>query len=68
MKGGLFPNCGFRFSATHIRHTHLPELHGWRAGGFQNVALTSTPRSSVSTVCNMVTDPSGRHHRNGVRL
>eukprot|EP00959_Pyramimonas_sp_CCMP1952_P428407 8973234-Pyramimonas_sp.AAC.1 len=45
MEGGRLSNFGSRLSAAHIRLRKLQELHGWRAGGCQNVALAFAPRA-----------------------
>eukprot|EP00959_Pyramimonas_sp_CCMP1952_P085337 1784491-Pyramimonas_sp.AAC.1 len=47
MEGGSFSNCGYRLGAAHISLNKLQELHGLRAGRFQNVALVLAPRTFV---------------------
>eukprot|EP00959_Pyramimonas_sp_CCMP1952_P286069 5981800-Pyramimonas_sp.AAC.1 len=50
MEGGWFSKCGSRLSAACIRLKKLPVLHGWRASGFQHVALVLAPRTFVSNM------------------
>eukprot|EP00959_Pyramimonas_sp_CCMP1952_P302602 6331512-Pyramimonas_sp.AAC.1 len=47
-EGGLFPKCGFRLNAAHIRFEELYEIHGLRAGRSQNVALALASRTIAS--------------------
>eukprot|EP00959_Pyramimonas_sp_CCMP1952_P147683 3090448-Pyramimonas_sp.AAC.1 len=47
MEGGSLSKHGSRHSKAHIRLNKLPEFHGLRAGGFQQVAPTSARRTFV---------------------
>eukprot|EP00959_Pyramimonas_sp_CCMP1952_P288128 6025390-Pyramimonas_sp.AAC.1 len=41
---------------AHIRLRHFQPLQGWRAGGFQHVALALAPRTSVFEISNSYKD------------
>ena len=56
MEGGRFSKLGSRLGAAHIRLKSLKQLHGWRAGGFQNGVIALSPRTFVFKVCNSYTD------------
>eukprot|EP00959_Pyramimonas_sp_CCMP1952_P087560 1832131-Pyramimonas_sp.AAC.1 len=56
MEGVPFSKCGSRLRAAHTRLTHLQELHGLRANGFQSVALAFAPRTFVQYMCECFTD------------
>ena len=45
MEGGSFSKLGSRWGASQIRLKSLQQLHGWRAGRFQNGALALVPRA-----------------------
>ena len=45
--GRPFSKWGSRLGAAHIRLKSLQQFHGWRAGRFQNGALTLAPRTFV---------------------
>ena len=46
-EGGSLPKWGSRPGAAHILLNSLQQLHGWRAGRFQNGALALAPRTFV---------------------
>eukprot|EP00959_Pyramimonas_sp_CCMP1952_P286717 5995396-Pyramimonas_sp.AAC.1 len=50
IKGGWSSICGSRLGAAHMRCTKLQELHGLRAGRFQNVVLAFAPRTLVFNI------------------
>eukprot|EP00959_Pyramimonas_sp_CCMP1952_P447849 9377683-Pyramimonas_sp.AAC.1 len=56
IEGRWFSKRGSRFSAAHTRLKNCKELHGLRAGGFQNVALALAPRTLVFKNCKNFTD------------
>eukprot|EP00959_Pyramimonas_sp_CCMP1952_P097840 2045015-Pyramimonas_sp.AAC.1 len=56
MDGGWFSKYGSNLSAAHTRFKDLQELHGLRAGGFQNVALAMAPRTFVFKISKSFTD------------
>eukprot|EP00959_Pyramimonas_sp_CCMP1952_P435577 9120887-Pyramimonas_sp.AAC.1 len=55
VEGGSFSKCGSRPSTAHI-FQELQELHGLRAGRFQNVVLALAPRTFVLSICKSFTD------------
>eukprot|EP00959_Pyramimonas_sp_CCMP1952_P393831 8252317-Pyramimonas_sp.AAC.1 len=59
MEGGSLSKRGSRLSAAHSRFKKLQELHGLRAGGFQNVTLALAPRTSAFKTCARVSRIEG---------
>eukprot|EP00959_Pyramimonas_sp_CCMP1952_P221718 4635003-Pyramimonas_sp.AAC.1 len=56
MEGGWCAACGSRQSAARTLLNMCSQLHGWRAGRFQNVALALAPCSLVLQSCSNFTD------------
>ena len=56
MEGGPLSICSSRLRAAHIRLEQLQQCQGWRAVGFQNVALALAPRTFVLKLCNSFKD------------
>ena len=52
----MVSKLGCRLGAAHIRLKLLQQLQGWRAGGFQNWALSLAPRTFVLNVSNSYRD------------
>eukprot|EP00959_Pyramimonas_sp_CCMP1952_P319343 6682355-Pyramimonas_sp.AAC.1 len=57
MEGGSFSTSGSRIRATHIRFKDSQELHGLRAGRFQNVAVAFAPRTFLLQHCKSLRVP-----------
>eukprot|EP00959_Pyramimonas_sp_CCMP1952_P309558 6478318-Pyramimonas_sp.AAC.1 len=66
MESGPLPTCGSRLRAAHARLKHLQELHGWRVGPCQNVALTVAPRTFVLNIRARFTGSHGQRTRHCV--
>ena len=68
MEGGWFSKWRCRLGTADLRFKSLQQLLGWRAGPFQNGALTAALRTCVFNVCNSCTGGGRAISKWGSRL